>query len=71
MIRETEEEIVKINSSLRKVNEIYRDLAVIVTQQGEQLEQIEESTQLAHQQAQNGLQQVEKARQSQGSCNVS
>ncbi|CAM9581744.1 unnamed protein product [Phaeothamnion confervicola] len=71
IIEETEEELRSINRSLYKVNEIYRDLANIVAQQQEQVEHIEVTTEAAHQRAQQGLQQVQKANSSQSSCTVS
>ncbi|CAM9337528.1 unnamed protein product [Ectocarpus sp. 12 AP-2014] len=71
IIQETEEELQQINKSLYKVNEIYRDLANIVEQQQEAVEEIETNTEGAHARAQEGLVQVQKANDYQPSCVVS
>eukprot|EP00903_Cladosiphon_okamuranus_P013177 g12290.t1 len=71
IIQETEEELQQINKSLYKVNEIYRDLANIVEQQQEAVEQIGTNTEGAHARAQEGLVQVQKANDYQSSCVVS
>lgn len=71
IIQETEEELQNINKSLYTVNEIYRDLANIVDQQQEAVEQIETNTEGAHARAQEGLVQVQKANDYQPSCTVS
>jgi hypothetical protein len=70
IIQETEAELLNINRSLHQVNEIFKDLATIVAQQQEQVDHIEVSTEAAHQRAQQGLQQVQKAHQYQGGCSI-
>ncbi|CAM9870556.1 unnamed protein product [Scytosiphon promiscuus] len=73
IIQETEEELQQINKMplAETVNEIYRDLANIVEQQQEAVEQIETNTEGAHARAQEGLVQVQKANDYQPSCVVS
>ncbi|CAM9279786.1 unnamed protein product [Chrysoparadoxa australica] len=71
IIQETEAELKNINTSLRQVNEIYKDLASIVAQQQDTVDQIENNTEAAHDRAQEGLRQVEKAAHYQSGCAVS
>eukprot|EP01084_Bolivina_argentea_P179830 310726_1 len=61
IIEETEVELRQINSNLQHVNEIFKELAILVAQQGDQVDQIEVATESAHQRAQAGYEQVEKA----------
>lgn len=61
IMREREEEIRNINQGMHTVNEIYKDLAHIVSGQQEQINQIETQMEDSRANAENGLQQVEKA----------
>ena len=70
IMREREEEIRNINRGMHTVNEIYKDLAHIVSQQQQDIDTIETQMDQAHTSAQQGLQQVEKANEKygQGNC---
>ena len=70
IMREREEEIRNINRGMHTVNEIYKDLAHIVSQQQHDIDTIETQMDQAHTSAQQGLQQVEKANEKygQGNC---
>ena len=70
IMREREEEIRNINRGMHTVNEIYKDLAHIVSQQQNDIDMIETQMDQAHTSAQQGLQQVEKANEKygQGNC---
>ena len=72
IMREREEEIRNINRGMHTVNEIYKDLAHIVSQQQHDIDTIETQMDQAHTSAQQGLQQVEKANEKygQGNCVV-
>uniref|UniRef100_A0A7S3PAK1 t-SNARE coiled-coil homology domain-containing protein n=1 Tax=Amphora coffeiformis TaxID=265554 RepID=A0A7S3PAK1_9STRA len=69
IMREREEEIRKINQGMHQVNEIYKDLAHIVGSQQEHVDAIETQMEESRVNAENGLQQVEKANQQFGSAN--
>lgn len=71
IIEETEAELTQINKSLHVVHEIFKDLAGLVSQQQEQVDMIEVTTESAHQRAQQGLAQVQKASHYQPGCSVS
>ena len=66
IMREREEEIRNINKGMHTVNEIYKDLAHIVGQQQEQIDQIENQMEDSRANAESGLQQVEKANEKYG-----
>jgi len=66
IMREREEEIRNINHGMHTVNEIYKDLAHIVGQQQEQIDQIENQMEDSRANAESGLQQVEKANEKYG-----
>lgn len=72
IMREREEEIRNINRGMHTVNEIYKDLAHIVSQQQHDIDTIETQMDQAHTSAQQGLQQVEKANEKygQGNCTI-
>ena len=72
IMREREEEIRNINQGMHTVNEIYKDLAHIVSQQQQDIDIIETQMDQAHTSAQQGLQQVEKANEKygQGNCSI-
>jgi len=61
IMREREEEIRNINKGMHTVNEIYKDLAHIVGSQQEQVDQIENQMEDARNNAESGLEQVQKA----------
>jgi hypothetical protein len=69
IMREREEEIRNINKGMHTVNEIYKDLAHIVSQQQHDIDTIETQMDQAHTSAQQGLQQVEKANEKYGQTN--
>jgi len=69
IMREREEEIRNINRGMHTVNEIYKDLAHIVGNQQEQIDQIETQMEDARANADSGLKQVEKANEKYGSSN--
>ena len=60
-MREREEEIRNINKGMHTVNEIYKDLAHIVGSQQDHVDQIENQMEDARNNAQSGLDQVQKA----------
>ena len=72
IMREREEEIRNINRGMHTVNEIYKDLAHIVSQQQHDIDTVETQMDQAHTSAQQGLQQVEKANEKygQGNCSI-
>jgi t-SNARE complex subunit (syntaxin) len=61
IMREREEEIRTINQGMHTVNEIYKDLAHIVSTQQENIDQIEMQMDDSRANAENGLKQVELA----------
>lgn len=61
IMRERENEIRTINKGMHTVNEIYKDLAMIVGGQQEQIDQIENQMEDARDNAESGLEQVQKA----------
>ena len=72
IMREREEEIRNINKGMHTVNEIYKDLAHIVGQQQEHVDQIETQMEDSRANAESGLKQVEKANENYGNsqCTV-
>lgn len=73
IMREREEEIRNINKGMHTVNEIYKDLAHIVGSQQEQVDQIENQMEDARDNAESGLEQVQKAndRYNNANCTIS
>lgn len=61
IMNEREDEIRNINKGMHQVNEIYKDLAHIISSQQEQIDEVEENMEQAHQGAEAGLKQIEKA----------
>lgn len=72
IMREREEEIRNINRGMHQVNEIYKDLAHIVGEQQENIDQIETQMDDARGNAEAGLNQIEKANEKYGQnqCSV-
>ena len=68
-MREREEEIRNINRGMHQVNEIYKDLAHIVSSQQEQIDNIETQMEDSRANAEAGLKQVEQANDKYGSGN--
>ena len=71
IMREREEEIRSINSNMRLVNEMVHDLATVVSQQQELVDEIEDNAEQAHQRAEEGLGQIQKASDIQPTCLLS
>jgi len=69
IMREREEEIRNINKGMHKVNEIYRDLAHIVSSQQEMIDEIETQMDDARGNAESGLTQVQKANEKYDNAN--
>jgi t-SNARE complex subunit (syntaxin) len=69
IMREREEEIRNINRGMHTVHEIYKDLAHLVSQQQHDIDTIETQMEDSHTNAQQGLQQVEKANEKYGQSN--
>jgi len=61
IMREREEEVRKINKGMHQVNEIYKDLANIVSYQQDQVDEVEEHMESANKNVESGLKQIEKA----------
>jgi hypothetical protein len=68
LLREREEELLQINQSVVKVNEIFRDLGELVARQQEDIDGIEQNVERSHAAARSGLEQVEKAAKYQSGC---
>ena len=72
IMREREEEIRNIHKGMQTVNEIYKDLAHLVDNQQEGIDQIENQMEGAKENTSTGLRHIEKANESQQSqCVVS
>jgi t-SNARE complex subunit (syntaxin) len=69
IMREREDEIRNINQGMHTVNEIYKDLAHIVSTQQENIDQIETQMEDSKANAENGLKQVELANEKFGTTN--
>lgn len=67
IMREREDEIRKINKGMHQVNQIYKDLAHIVGEQQEHVDQIEDKMEESKTAAQSGLDQIHKANEKYGS----
>lgn len=66
IMREREDEIRKINKGMHQVNQIYKDLAHIVGEQQEHVDQIEDKMEESKIAAQSGLDQIHKANEKYG-----
>jgi t-SNARE complex subunit (syntaxin) len=69
LMREREAEIRNINQGMHTVNEIYKDLAHIVSEQQEGIDQIETQMEDSRANAEQGLKQVEVANEKYGTTN--
>jgi t-SNARE complex subunit (syntaxin) len=61
IMREREEEVRNINKGMHQVNEIYKDLADLVSFQQDQVDEVEITMEQANKNAESGLKQIEKA----------
>jgi len=66
IMQEREDEIRKINKGMHQVNQIYKDLAHIVGEQQEHIDQIEDKMEDSKTAAQSGLEQIHKANEKHG-----
>lgn len=66
IMQEREDEIRKINKGMHQVNQIYKDLAHIVGEQQEHVDQIEDKMEESKSAAQSGLEQIHKANEKHG-----
>ena len=66
IMQEREDEIRKINKGMHQVNQIYKDLAHIVGEQQEHVDQIEDKMEESKTAAQSGLEQIYKANEKHG-----
>lgn len=73
IMREREEEVRNINKGMHQVNEIYKDLAHIVSAQQDQVDEVEVTMEQANKNAESGLKQIEKAhaKSMESSCVIS
>lgn len=72
IMREREEEVRNINKGMHQVNEIYKDLAHIISSQQEQVDEVEKHMEEATGHAASGLEQIQKATaKSEKSCVIS
>ena len=67
---EREREILKMNQDLKMVNEMFKDMADIVQEQGEVIQTVAETTENSNSRAKAGLKQVEQAAGYQSGCVV-
>jgi hypothetical protein len=70
LAEEREQEILKMNQDLKMVNEMFKDMAEIVQEQGAMVQQVAETTENANSRAKEGLKQVEQAAGYQSSCTI-
>ena len=71
-MREREEEIKNIHKGMHQVNEIYKDLAHLVDNQQEGIDQIETQMENTKENTATGLKHIEKANESsQSQCTIS
>lgn len=70
IMEERERDIRKMNQDLLLVHEMFQDMANIVEQQGEMIEEISEMTEKSHDRAQAGLEQVKQAAAYQPTCTM-
>ena len=68
IMRERNTEIRAINEQMANVNEIFKDLAHIVNNQQEDVDNIETMMEKSHEHAKAGLEQVKKANEYQKGC---
>ena len=65
LIRERQEAMLEINKELGKVNEIFQDLASLVEEQHESIEDISENIIVTHEAAERGLAELKQAEENQ------
>ena len=65
LIRERQEAMLEINKELGKVNEIFQDLASLVEEQHESIEDISENIIITHEAAERGLAELKQAEENQ------
>lgn len=70
IMEEREKDIRKMNQDLALVNEMFKDMAVIVEKQGGAVTEIHEATEKSHERAEAGLQQVKQAAAYQPTCAI-
>jgi hypothetical protein len=71
IMEERERDIKKMNQDLLLVNEMFKDMAEIVEKQGGNIEKVAETTDVSHERAKAGLDQVKQAAESQQGCVIS
>lgn len=71
ILQEREEEIREIHQNVTKVNEIFKDLADLVNDQQEEIDNVEKMIEKSHSHARSGLDQVEKANETSKGCSIS
>jgi hypothetical protein len=71
ILEERNREIKKINQDILMVNEIFKDMAEIVSKQGEQIDNVKKVTDDSHANAKQGLEQVNQAAKHQPGCILS
>lgn len=71
ILEERERDIKKMNQDLMLVHEMFQDMANIVEQQGEMIEEISDMTEKSHDRAKAGLEQVKQAAAYQPTCAIS
>lgn len=63
LIHEREEAIRKLESDIKDVNQIFKELGVLVHEQGEGIDSIEQNVEIAQTQVEEGAVQLTKARE--------
>jgi len=71
MVEERERDILKLNQDIAIVHDMMIRMADIVGEQGEKVEQIHGATEVSHERAEAGLQQIKKAAEYQPVCTIS
>eukprot|EP01038_Epipyxis_sp_PR26KG_P012875 gene12875-17253_t len=71
IMEERERDIKKMNQDLMMVNEMFKDVANLVQQQEEQVVKIQTDTEVSHERAKAGLEQVQQAAAYQPTCSIS
>jgi len=71
IIEETEQELLKINQDVRKINEIQKELASLVQSQQGTIDTIQNNVNDSHAKAEQGLEQLHKAAKHQTVCIIS
>lgn len=70
IMEEREKDIKKMNTDLALVNEMFKDMAVIVEKQGAAVTEIHDATEKSHERAEAGLNQVKQAAAYQPTCTI-